>query len=71
MMEHGQHPGHGDGAKMMDPVCGMTPDPESARARGLTSTYNGVEYIFCGKGCKLEFDENPEQYLDPNYSPSM
>lgn len=70
MMHHGQHHGGGDGT-MMDPVCGMTPDPEAARAKGLSSTYNGTEYVFCGKGCKLEFDENPEQYLDPGYSPSM
>ena len=70
MMHHGQHHGGGD-RTMMDRVCGMTPDPEAARAKGLMSTYKGTEYVFCGKGCKLEFDENPERYLDPNYSPSM
>ena len=55
----------------MDPVCGMTVQPDDARARGLHSTYNGTEYFFCGKGCKLEFDDDAERYLDPSYVPSM
>ena len=29
------------------------------------------DYFFCGKGCKLEFDDDPERYLDPSYVPSM
>lgn len=55
----------------IDPVCGMTVEPESARARGLHSQYKGVDYFFCGKGCKLDFDEDPERYFDPRYVPSM
>jgi len=55
----------------LDPVCGMTVDPESARAKGLHSEYKGREYFFCGKGCKLDFDEDPARYLDPTYTPSM
>ena len=54
-----------------DPVCGMTVDPTVARSKGLTTTYEGVEYAFCGKGCLLEFRDDPKQYLDPAYSPSM
>ena len=54
-----------------DPVCGMTVDPESARAKGLTSSYNGREYVFCGKGCFLEFRDDPERFLDPSYQPEM
>ena len=54
-----------------DPVCGMTVEPENARAKGLHSLYNGADFYFCGKGCKLEFDEDPERYLDPAYVPSM
>jgi len=55
----------------VDPVCGMTVDPPTARARGLTAQYEGIEYVFCGKGCKLEFEEDPGHYLDPAYQPSM
>lgn len=58
-------------AQALDPVCGMTVDPDSARAKGLHSSYKGADYFFCGKGCKLEFDEDPERYLAPSYVPSM
>jgi P-type Cu+ transporter len=54
-----------------DPVCGMTVDMDAARAKGLTMTHEGVEYGFCGKGCLLEFGDEPERYLDPTYTPSM
>lgn len=58
-------------ATILDPVCGMTVEPESARARGLHSSYQGRDFFFCGKGCKLDFDEDPDRYLDPGYVPSM
>ena len=54
-----------------DPVCGMTVDPATAVERGLLSRYQDADYFFCGKGCKLEFDDDPKRYLDPNYVPSM
>jgi YHS domain-containing protein len=59
------------GSQVIDPVCGMTVEPEAARAKGLHSTYQGTDYFFCGKGCKLEFDQDPERYFDPSYVPSM
>ena len=52
-----------------DPVCGMEVNPEIATAQGLSSEHNGETYYFCGKGCKLDFDEDPETYLDPAYEP--
>jgi P-type Cu+ transporter len=55
----------------VDPVCGMTVDIPAAMTKGLHSTHAGSEYVFCGRGCKLEFDEDPERYLDPGYVPSM
>ena len=55
----------------IDPVCGMVVDPEGAAAKGLQSTYEGNVYSFCSRGCKLDFDEDPGQYLDPSYAPSM
>ena len=54
-----------------DPVCGMHVDPEAARVRGLTIVHDGREYVFCGKGCLLEFKDDPEKYLDPDYQASM
>jgi YHS domain-containing protein len=55
----------------IDPVCGMQVDVEAARTKGLMSTYREQEYAFCGRGCKLEFDEDPERYLSPDHVPSM
>ena len=57
--------------KAIDPVCGMTVDVEGARAHGLTIEHDGTTYAFCGKGCLLEFTEDPGQYLKPGYRPSM
>ncbi len=54
-----------------DPVCGMHVDPETARGKGLTFTQDGREYAFCGKGCLLDFKDEPAKFLDPSYRPSM
>lgn len=54
-----------------DPVCGMTPDIETARSKGLSTEYEGREYVFCGKGCMLEFKDDPERFLAAGHIPSM
>jgi Cu+-exporting ATPase len=54
-----------------DPVCGMHVDPQQTTEKGLTAEYNGETYYFCGKGCMLDFKENPEPYFAPDYKPSM
>jgi YHS domain-containing protein len=61
----------GIASAVVDPVCGMTVEPEAARAKGLHSSYQGRDYLFCGKGCKLEFDDDPAHYLDPAFVQSM
>jgi YHS domain-containing protein len=43
-----------------DPVCHMDIDPATAAG---TSDYEGVTYYFCGRGCKLDFDEDPAGIL--------
>ena len=35
------------------------------------SEYQGATYYFCGKGCRLEFEDDPERILAPGYVPSM
>ena len=57
-----------DTTKVKDVVCGMTIDP--AKAAG-SSEYEGETYYFCGKGCKLEFNDDPATYLSHDYTPSM
>ena len=58
-------------ATAIDPVCGMTVQVAEAIAKGLHSRHEDQDYVFCGRGCKLDFDEDPERYLDPRYVPSM
>ena len=70
--EHGEdHDGAATPARAIDPVCGMAVELATARMMGLHSTHSDVDRYFCGKGCKLEFDEDPDHYLDPGYVPSM
>jgi YHS domain-containing protein len=55
----------------IDPVCGMTVDLAEAQASGLTAEQDGETYAFCGRGCLLEFRDDPATYLDPSHTPSM
>ena len=50
----------------IDPVCGMEVETEGA---DLTIEYEGATYFFCGRGCQLEFKDDPQRYLDPGYVP--
>ena len=43
-----------------DPVCGMTVDPERAKA---TAEHNGKMYYFCCLACGRKFRAEPEEYL--------
>ena len=52
----------------IDPVCGMRVGIEGAQH---TSDYEGITYYFCGKGCRLDFEDDPERFLSPDYRPSM
>jgi len=54
-----------------DPVCGMTVNPEVASAAGLTVEHEGQAYYFCGRGCRLEFLDDPARFFDPEYRPQM
>jgi len=47
----------------VDPICGMTVDPGSARH---ISEYKGRTYYFCSAGCKNEFDKQPETHMGPS-----
>lgn len=44
----------------IDPVCGMTVDPATARR---TSEYQGTTLYFCSPGCKKAFDADPASYV--------
>jgi Cu+-exporting ATPase len=51
----------------IDPVCGMEVETETAQHM---TEHDGKTHYFCGRGCKLDFEEEPERYLDPGYQPS-
>ena len=53
-------------AGAVDPVCGMTVDPQHAAG---SSVYQGKTYYFCSKGCVAKFEANPEKYLHPAAQP--
>lgn len=69
--DHHDHQGDGPQSRAVDPICGMTIDRDTAAAKELHLSHEGVDYFFCGKGCKLEFADEPERFLDPGYVPSM
>jgi len=50
-----------------DPVCGMQVDTDT----DLKTEYDGQTYYFCSRGCLLDFEEDPQKYLDPEYEPHM
>ena len=52
----------------IDPVCGMEVDTTTSQ---LSYEHDGTTYWFCGKGCLLEFKDDPEKYLDPGHTPAM
>jgi P-type Cu+ transporter len=53
-------------AIVKDPVCGMDVDTETSR---LSFEHEGQTFWFCGKGCLLEFKDDPAKFLDPSYEP--
>jgi YHS domain-containing protein len=52
-----------------DPVCGMDVDTEAKSENHVE--YQGKTYWFCSRGCMLDFQDDPEQYLRADYRPHM
>ena len=53
--DHGQEPGMPVASGMIDPVCGMTVQPDSPHR----TTRAGQQYVFCSSGCRQKFDADP------------
>jgi YHS domain-containing protein len=45
---------------MVDPVCGMTVEPDEAEAAW---EHEGTTYYFCSVGCMERFRKDPGTYL--------
>src|SRR5438128_3300766 len=52
-------------SEQIDPICGMTVEPETAAAK---REYAGKTYYFCGPGCAKAFDLNPGAVADSTRS---
>ncbi len=60
-MEHPAGPSaHAGQGAQIDPVCGMTVDPQTAAAR---SDHGGKTYYFCSQGCRAAFEANPDMFV--------
>jgi P-type Cu+ transporter len=55
-------------AMHVDPVCGMTVNPD--RAAG-SHEYQGKTYYFCGTHCLHKFRGDPEQFLNQSTAPMV
>ena len=51
---------HEGGAAFIDPVCGMTVDPETAAG---SSRVGGKIYYFCSIACKQKFNADPAAFI--------
>jgi Cu+-exporting ATPase len=60
--QHGDADKAPSAASAIDPVCGMTVDPATARHR---TAYKSHDYFFCSGRCRERFEAEPEKYLAP------
>jgi Cu+-exporting ATPase len=58
--DHHHHHHGAAGDDVIDPVCGMTIDPSTAKYR---AEHNGQTYYFCSSGCRGKFVADPRKYL--------
>ena len=64
-VEHHHHHAGGDdhhAGGAVDPVCGMSVDPATARHR---ADFQGKTYFFCCNACRTKFAADPQKYLAP------
>jgi Cu+-exporting ATPase len=61
-----QRGGATDGARVIDPVCGMTVDPAKTAHH---AEHQGDAFHFCSGGCRAKFVADPERYLKPAEAP--
>ncbi|MFZ0068611.1 MAG: heavy metal translocating P-type ATPase [Pseudolabrys sp.] len=62
------HHHHAATGSAIDPVCGMTVDPHSAKHH---ADHGGRTYYFCCTGCRAKFVADPQKYLGGRQSESV
>ncbi len=71
---HPPHPAKtntADQATIKDPVCGMTVDPEAAKAAGLSVVTQGKTFYFCSRECVDEYHRHGPPDSGPAASQPM
>ncbi|HEY7845552.1 MAG TPA: heavy metal translocating P-type ATPase [Bradyrhizobium sp.] len=58
---HSHHHAPQDKQGVLDPVCGMTVNPETSKHR---FEYHSQTFHFCSAGCRTKFAADPARYLD-------
>jgi Cu+-exporting ATPase len=58
---HSHHHAPQDKQGVLDPVCGMTVNPETSKHR---FEYHSQTFHFCSAGCRSKFAADPARYLD-------
>ena len=59
----------GNSETVIDPVCGM--DVDTVNPGGGAATHNGDVHYFCGSGCRVAFEKDPNAYLTGEKSIEM
>src|SRR4051794_6408255 len=55
-------PDEGGAGEAIDPICGMTVDPATAKFR---AEHAGRTFYFCAEHCLHKFEADPARYVDP------
>ena len=55
-------------AQAIDPVCGMTVDPHTAKHR---AEHAGQPMYFCSSSCRAKFMADPDKYLTKTKAPAV
>ncbi|HZP78645.1 MAG TPA: heavy metal translocating P-type ATPase [Pseudolabrys sp.] len=63
---HAHHHHSASDHHAIDPVCGMSVDPATAKHR---YQLQGETYYFCSAGCRAKFAADPQKYLGPKQAP--
>jgi Cu+-exporting ATPase len=60
--QHGDADNAAGAVAAIDPVCGMSVNPQTAKHR---FAYKGRDYFFCSARCRERFEAEPEKFLQP------
>jgi len=60
---HGGHDNTKHSGNTKDPVCGMSVDPQKAKAAAVRE---GATFYFCSNSCRDKFEQAPDKYISPS-----